>query len=680
MQLIAKPVTIRSTISQVLLIPPKSSAEPNQSNLYNVGFTSDSAAACSNRIGALCVATSNLINVMTGNTYQQETDFPALPGMMGIEIVRTYNSLQMELGQIGYGWRLSYEIDLTATARDIHITQADGSQLIFSRSIFSHSDYVSKDPSQGHVMAYSDAQGDKYTWFKSDGQQLYFNHLGKLELVTAPTGESTQLIRGPKGELLKVTDPQGRSLIMHYADNSTGFKGIVAIDTPIGQINYQHNNHVKSAGFGNLVQVRYPKVSANASAPLLSRTHHSKIYHYGEVACIDAHMLPANIYHPKIPHADHLLTGSSILWSENASEKVRAKTTRQRTWAYDAFGRGIISVHGSPKQVDKDAKAFANTGLEQIKVSYRVVPLDGENGRSSKNAQAYQRITYNGQIGQTIVTNSAGNKTIYNYTLIAGEYRLLQILGAGCSGCAEPNFIYGYDKLGHQTDVSKVRLTGKMDNKGQAVYQALMTTHTDYDASGRIARISRIEYINGHAQPAQLQVRYAYANTPSFPQIKQASTEPMQGYSQPNLIAKPSVIMGREHKWHIRYNQFGQPIHIVETGYRPALPTDKTYQPMPIQRSTSYTYSLINGRSLLTQIDGALANSKTDTSKNSDITQFHYDQLGQYLKKIIAPPNANTQLEQDKTGIAKVGSDTIGEVSRVAKQDAFQGVVTSLAK
>ncbi len=97
MQLIAKPVTSRSTISQALLIPPKASTESNQSNLYNVGFTSDSAAACSNRIGALCVATSNLINVMTGNTYQQETDFPALPGMMGIEIVRTYNCFYIHL-------------------------------------------------------------------------------------------------------------------------------------------------------------------------------------------------------------------------------------------------------------------------------------------------------------------------------------------------------------------------------------------------------------------------------------------------------------------------------------------------------------------------------------------------------------------------------------------------------
>ena len=34
----------------------------------------------------------NPINVMTGNKYQREDDLPALPGVLGLEIVRHYNS------------------------------------------------------------------------------------------------------------------------------------------------------------------------------------------------------------------------------------------------------------------------------------------------------------------------------------------------------------------------------------------------------------------------------------------------------------------------------------------------------------------------------------------------------------------------------------------------------------
>ena len=54
----------------------------------------------------------------------------ALPGVLGIEIVRHYNSAQAgtdaPLGLLGRGWRLSYETDLYVTGAQLHIVQADG--------------------------------------------------------------------------------------------------------------------------------------------------------------------------------------------------------------------------------------------------------------------------------------------------------------------------------------------------------------------------------------------------------------------------------------------------------------------------------------------------------------------------------------------------------------------------
>ena len=49
------------------------------------------------------------------------------------------------------------------------------------------------------------------------GRKLYFNAQGKLEQVTAASGATLSLQRGPAGELLKVTDPQGRTLSFKYA-------------------------------------------------------------------------------------------------------------------------------------------------------------------------------------------------------------------------------------------------------------------------------------------------------------------------------------------------------------------------------------------------------------------------------------------------------------------------------
>ncbi|MDP3608524.1 MAG: RHS repeat-associated core domain-containing protein [Methylophilus sp.] len=634
----------------------------------------------------------NPINVITGNKYQREEDLPALPGLMGIEVVRHYNSLHMGLGQIGYGWRLSYETDLQVVNNTLRITQADGSRIIFNRSSINPSDCACQNPAQGHVMIYHTAKGDEYTWFWLNGKQLHFNHQGKLTRITAPSGESVHLTRGLKGELLKVTDPQGRSLIMHYADKrQAGFKGIVAIDTPVGRYHYSHENAPKSKGISNLTQVKYPATDVQKIIGQTPLQHALvKYYHYGETVYIAPKMANAT-RSPAIPQAAHLLTGISLAWQEGNA----AKTQRIRTWGYDALGRGILSVHGLPKQLDANGNAIANTGVQQVNLRYQVGPAKAIRVWTppEKNTHHHPRISHNGQIGQTILTNSLGQTTIYNYTLIAGEHRLLQVVGAGCTECGETNVVYGYDKLARLSHVTQVKAlqqshvsqatkpnntntSGKAIAKDKTVLQGLHTTQTEYDSIGRIIRISSIEYDQGKALPPQLKIRYAYPSTPSFPQLntaKRAVQEPVQVFSEPSLIAKPSVVAGREHQWHITYNQLGQPLQKKETGYRPALPSDVKsngqIQGIAISRNIDYRYRMINNRSLLSSVDGPLPNGETNTPKDSDVTQYQYDKLGQYLTKIIAPNNIITQLTYDKQGEAHASAMTGGTGRVVNKID-----------
>ena len=42
--------------------------------------------------GGVDQAAGNPINIITGNKYQREADMPALPGVLGLELVRHYNS------------------------------------------------------------------------------------------------------------------------------------------------------------------------------------------------------------------------------------------------------------------------------------------------------------------------------------------------------------------------------------------------------------------------------------------------------------------------------------------------------------------------------------------------------------------------------------------------------------
>ncbi len=88
--------------------------------------------------GNPCAASAgNPINVITGNKFQQESDLPALPGVLGLEIVRYYNSdlsgPGIATGILGRGWKLSYEAELTLGARSIRLVEADGTVIDFGR-------------------------------------------------------------------------------------------------------------------------------------------------------------------------------------------------------------------------------------------------------------------------------------------------------------------------------------------------------------------------------------------------------------------------------------------------------------------------------------------------------------------------------------------------------------------
>src|SRR5207245_3535343 len=118
----------------------------------------DPAMACcvSKEIGGdpKCAGASNPINVITGNKYQREVDLPALPGVLGLEIVRHYNSAysrdssrsDSRNGIVGRGWKLSYEIELVDQGTTLQIVLADGTPWNFTRGLLNPNLYIAADP------------------------------------------------------------------------------------------------------------------------------------------------------------------------------------------------------------------------------------------------------------------------------------------------------------------------------------------------------------------------------------------------------------------------------------------------------------------------------------------------------------------------------------------------------
>ena len=114
----------------------------------------------------------NPINLTNGNKFQTEVDLPALPGELGLEIVRHYNSThRYVLGQLGVGWRLSYETDLYVIGRTVQILQADGARLVFNIDPRNPSLCAGADPAQGWVQILTRDSGKKeYLWHWTHGE------------------------------------------------------------------------------------------------------------------------------------------------------------------------------------------------------------------------------------------------------------------------------------------------------------------------------------------------------------------------------------------------------------------------------------------------------------------------------------------------------------------------------
>jgi YD repeat-containing protein len=196
----------------------------------------------------------NPINVITGNKYQQEVDLPALPGELGIEVVRHYNSLATaDTGHVGRGWRLSYETEIRFEGAHLTLIQADGKRYEFKCS---GSMCRTQDWADGVVLVRTAESTNvtRYVWRWLAGnasrQELTFDERGLLLSIRAASGATLMIQRFKDGRIQEVIDPQGRKLVFNYPSvaqlnaQPARFDGVMSIDTPLGRVEYGHGSSV----------------------------------------------------------------------------------------------------------------------------------------------------------------------------------------------------------------------------------------------------------------------------------------------------------------------------------------------------------------------------------------------------------------------------------------------------
>jgi len=508
------------------------------------------------------VGAGNPINVINGNKYGREVDMAPLPGTLGLEIVRHYNSSLSRPGAstnlLGRGWKLSYETGLYVSGRTLQIVQADGSRIIFNRDPRDPTLCASADPGNGTVSISKTTRGDEYVWRWTNGRQLSFDTKGKLVQILAPGGQFVSLRYDPAGLLTRVTDPQGRNLELHYpsreqARPGDAFRGVQSIDSPVGRFAYHYGSPMPAGA-------DIDKRLLLASLVKVSMPSGARTYHYEQAG------------------QPTLLTGISELVNGT-----QGKPAWQRiaTYGYDINGKATLSVRGWPARLARGAdgkplrpaRLAAGTGVGQVTLAY--------------------------EAGQTIVANSLGQKTRYRYAILGGEYRLLEVRGAGCSGCGETNMRYDYD------DLARLRTSTSLSAEGAP----LSAEYQSYDQRGRLATVSDIAYTGGKAMPPRFKLRYEYAGDSTYPA----------------RIVRPSVVPGRLYVTSFKYAEraalAGLPIEVSEHGYMPTL--EGTGSAGTIERSIRYRYDHYGQR---VEVDGPLANAVSKPGPaNSDITLTRFD-------------------------------------------------------
>lgn len=549
----------------------------------------------------------NPINVTNGNKFQREVDMPALPGVLGLELVRNYNSVSSRLSDapsmFGRGWRLSYDwalrFDHASKNQSIVLVRGDGTQmgLVKNKPTENHPtkpltlNTASVAPASwraigaqtGKLVEFREALESEYVWTEPSGQRYRFNAKGWLLRIEAPTGEFLSIEREHKGDITKVTDPQGRSLVMTLLSDEAAlrqqrFGGVQTVDTPVGRYQYRYGGAL-------------PKRSSVDPLKVLSRL--IAVEHAG----ITRHYLFEDVKQAA------LLTGIRV---EGAGSDGVKMNQRIATWAYDSQGRAILSTKG-----------------EQEKVTLLFFPRQ-------KNPQGLER-------GLTLLTNSLGRSTLYRYQTIAGKAQLTEVLGPGCATCGPTNVRHEYDLIGRRVQTTYLAPAiatpaGKSTNAAGYTDQGiqaglpLSAIRTSYDSLGRPVHRSLVKYLGGQPEAAQPMLRFEYPRSGQPGTAQGGSTH----LEKPILIARPSVVRGKEQRLELSYNEYGQVTMQREVGFDPIGTRE-------ISRTTTFDYQLSQGRSLLIRTDGPLFNGPTRSPLDSDITLYQWDSKGDRILAITEP-------------------------------------------
>jgi len=345
---------LREWVTQGLAVKPgaHSPSEASQAKAKGTAAEGSERASCQVReLGEPCprggIATmgspfplndhgvGNPIDIRNGNKHQRETDLPDAGRYPGLELVRHYNSMDVNKHPLGVGWRWSYDARLYAlTDEEIQVIQPDGSRLRF----VSHDDrstFHSQAPRRGHVMRLASGQ---WRWVWPTGSELTFDRDGTLIMVLHPRqGVHLRIVwehGGLAGQpvIREVSTLQGLAGKLQFEyETIKAVPLLKKVTTPVGVFEYVLDEHAP-----------HPRLRGVVRPDGMKREYH---------------------FEPEQQsgHA-HAITGVSV-WSADGLAHVR-----RHSWFYDKRGRAMAFLGDNASGV-----------LDLVRLTYPALPV-GDSG------------------------------------------------------------------------------------------------------------------------------------------------------------------------------------------------------------------------------------------------------------------------------------------------------------
>jgi RHS repeat-associated protein len=278
-------------------------------SLLGAPCAQDGVATQAEAGAATNIGIGNPVNLATGNKYQRELDLPALPGVLGVELLRHYNARDLRADPLGRNWVWSYDTRAFRVGDSVQIVQADGSRVDFTRGAPGGATCLPADPALGVLHVRAGVRGETLAWQWRDGRVLSFDEDGFLVGISVASGQALSIRRARdagrhRGAMLEVVDPDGRRLVFEYgAAAADGWRPLQRVLTPSGPFTYAQD-------------------AERRLSTVTSRAGDARDYLYEA-------------------GASAWLTGIVLRPAGGAPQRVRS-------WAYDARGRVMSAVRGPP--------------------------------------------------------------------------------------------------------------------------------------------------------------------------------------------------------------------------------------------------------------------------------------------------------------------------------------------